>query len=56
MTATPYEQPHRPRRAGWAPFIRHYIEMVLAMAIGMVALMPVEMWAVQAAGSLAAVR
>ena len=37
--------------ASWAPFIRHYIEMVLAMAIGMVALMPLEMWAVQAAGA-----
>jgi flagellar biosynthetic protein FliP len=49
MTTTPHDQPRRPHRAGWAPFIRHYLEMVLAMAIGMVALMPLEMWAVQAA-------
>ena len=51
MITTPYDQPRRPNLAGWAPFIRHYIEMVLAMAIGMVALMPLEMWAVQAAGA-----
>jgi flagellar biosynthetic protein FliP len=51
MTTTPYDQPRRPHRAGWAPFVRHYIEMVLAMVIGMVALMPLEMWAVQAAGA-----
>jgi hypothetical protein len=51
MTTTAFGQPRRPHRAGWAPFIRHYIEMVLAMFIGMVALMPVEMWAVQAAGA-----
>jgi flagellar biosynthetic protein FliP len=51
MTTTPYDQPRRPHLAGWLPFIRHYIEMVLAMAIGMVALMPLEMWAVQAVGA-----
>jgi hypothetical protein len=51
MTATPHGQPRRPHRAGWLPFIRHYIEMVVAMAIGMVALMPLEMWAVQAVGA-----
>jgi len=51
MTTTPYGQPRRPNLAGWAPFVRHYIEMVLAMVIGMVALMPLEMWAVQAAGA-----
>ena len=51
MTTTPYDQPRRPNLAGWAPFVRHYIEMVLAMVIGMVALMPLEMWAVQAAGA-----
>jgi hypothetical protein len=50
MTTTPYDQPRRSHLAGWAPFIRHYIEMVLAMAIGMVALMPLEMSAFQAAG------
>jgi flagellar biosynthetic protein FliP len=51
MTTTPFDQPRRPHRAGWVPFIRHYIEMVLAMVIGMLALMPLEMWAVQAAGA-----
>jgi len=51
MTTTPYHRPRRPHLAGWLPFIRHYIEMVLAMAIGMVALMPLEMWAIQAAGA-----
>src|SRR5215470_17242542 len=51
MTTTPYDQPRRPHLAGWLPFIRHYIEMVLAMAFGMVALMPLEMWAVQAVGA-----
>ena len=51
MTTTPFDQPRRPHRAGWAPFVRHYIEMVLAMVIGMVALMPLQMWAVQAVGA-----
>ena len=51
MTTTPYDQPQRSHLAGWAPFVRHYIEMVLAMVIGMVALMPLEMWAVQAVGA-----
>ena len=51
MTSTPYDQPRRTHLAGWLPFIRHYIEMVLAMVIGMLALMPLEMWAVQAAGA-----
>lgn len=51
MTTTPYDQPRRPHPAGWLPFVRHYIEMVLAMAIGMVALMPLEMWAFHAAGA-----
>ena len=40
MTTTLYDEPRRPHLAGWLPFIRHYIEMVLAMAIGMVASMP----------------
>ena len=51
MTTTTYDEPRRSNLASWLPFIRHYIEMVLAMAIGMVALMPLEMWAVQAAGA-----
>ena len=51
MTTTPYDQPRRPHLAGWLPFIRHYIEMVLAMAIGMVALHPLAMFAFQAAGA-----
>jgi len=38
MTTTPYGEPRRTRLAGWLPFIRHYAEMVLAMAVGMVAL------------------
>jgi hypothetical protein len=40
MTTTQSDEPRRPHLAGWLPFIRHYIEMVLAMAIGMVASMP----------------
>ena len=51
MTATPYDQPRRRHLAGWLPFIRHYIEMLLAMAIGMVALHPLAMFAFQAAGA-----
>ena len=50
MTTTPYDQPRRSHLAGWAPFIRHYIEMVLAMAIGMIASMPLGRAAFQAAG------
>ena len=30
MTTTPYDQPRRRHLAPWLPFIRHYIEMVLA--------------------------
>ena len=51
MTAAPYHQPRRPHLAGWLPFIRHYFEMVLAMAIGMVALHPLAMFAFQAVGA-----
>jgi len=51
MTTTPYHQPRRPHLAGWLPFIRHYLEMVLAMASGMVALHPLAMFAFQAAGA-----
>jgi hypothetical protein len=51
MTATPYDQPRRSHLAGWLPFIRHYIEMVLAMAIGMVALHPLWTFAFRAAGA-----
>jgi hypothetical protein len=51
MTTTPYHRPRRPHLAGWLPFIRHYLEMVLAMAIGMVALHPLAMFAFQAAGA-----
>ena len=49
MTTTPYGEPRRTRLAGWLPFIRHYAEMVLAMAIGMVALHPLWTFALQAA-------
>jgi hypothetical protein len=31
MTTTPYDQPRRRHLAGWLPFIRHYIETVLAV-------------------------
>ena len=48
MTTAPYDQPHR---AGWASFIRHYLEMVLAMAIGMIASMPLGTLAFAAAGA-----
>ena len=51
MTSTPYDQPRRTPLAGWLPFIRHYAEMVLAMAIGMVALHPLWTFALQAAGA-----
>ena len=51
MTTTPYDRPRRRHLAGWLPFIRHYIEMVLAMAVGMFALMPLWTLAVQAAGA-----
>ena len=51
MTSTPYDQPRRPHLGSWLPFIRHYIEMVLAMAIGMVALHPLWTFAAQAAGA-----
>ena len=50
MTTSPYGEPRRTRLAGWLPFIRHYAEMVLAMAIGMVALHPLWTFALQAAG------
>jgi hypothetical protein len=51
MTTTPYDQPRRRHLAGWLPFIRHYIEMVLAMVIGMYALMPLWPVAFRAAGA-----
>jgi len=51
MTTTPYDQPRRRHLAGWLPFIRHYIEMVLAMAVGMVALHPLWTYALQAVGA-----
>jgi hypothetical protein len=51
MTTTPYDQPRRTPLAGWLPFIRHYAEMVLAMAVGMVALHPLWTFALQAAGT-----
>jgi hypothetical protein len=31
MTTIPYDQPRRRHLAGWLPFIRHYIETVLAV-------------------------
>ena len=51
MTTIPQGQPRRRNLVGWLPFIRHYIEMVLAMAIGMFALMPLWTHALQAAGA-----
>jgi flagellar biosynthetic protein FliP len=51
MTTTPYDEPRRTPLAGWLPFIRHYAEMVLAMAVGMVALHPLWTSALQAAGA-----
>ena len=36
MTIThPYDQPGRRHLAGWPPFMRHYIEMVLAMVLAL---------------------
>jgi hypothetical protein len=51
MTTIPYDQPRRRHLAGWLPFIRHYIEMVLAMVIGMYALMPLWPVAFRAVGA-----
>jgi len=51
MTTTPHDEPRRTRLAGWLPFIRHYAEMVLAMAAGMVSLHPLWTLALQAAGA-----
>jgi flagellar biosynthetic protein FliP len=51
MTTTPYDQPRRRHLAPWLPFIRHYIEMVLAMVIGMIASMPLGALAFAAAGA-----
>ena len=51
MTTSPYGEPRRTRLAGWLPFIRHYAEMVLAMAAGMFALMPLSALALRAAGA-----
>lgn len=51
MTTTTYDEPRHGNLASWLPFVRHYIEMVLAMAIGMLALMPLWTLAVQAAGA-----
>jgi hypothetical protein len=44
---------HRPaggRRPGWVHFLRHYLEMVVAMLVGMIALGPVVGWLLSAAG------
>jgi len=51
MATTPYHQPSRRHLAPWLPFIRHYFEMVLAMAIGMIASMPLGTLVFQAAGA-----
>lgn len=51
MTTTAYDQPRRRHPAGWLPFIRHYIEMVLAMTVGMFALMPLWPVAFHAVGA-----
>ena len=51
MTITLYDEPRSRHLAGWLPFIRHYIEMVLAMAVGMFALMPLWTLACQAVGA-----
>lgn len=51
MTTTPYHQPRSRYLAGWLPFIRHYIEMVLAMAIGMFGLMYLSAPALRAVGA-----
>jgi copper chaperone CopZ len=34
-------EPTRPRGGSWWPFVRHYLEMVVAMVVGMVVLGPV---------------
>ena len=51
MTTIPYDQPRRRHLAGWPPFIRHYIEMVLARVVGMYALMPLWPVAFRAVGA-----
>ena len=51
MTTTAYDEPRRRHLGGWLPFVRHYIEMVLAMAIGMFALHPLWTFAFRAAGA-----
>ena len=51
MTTTTYDQPRRRHLASWLPFIRHYVEMVLAMVVGMYALMPLSTYILQAAGA-----
>jgi hypothetical protein len=51
MTTITYDQPRRRPLAGWLPFIRHYIEMVLAMGIGMFALMTLTTYVLQAVGA-----
>ncbi len=51
MTTITYDQPRRRPMAGWLPFIRHYIEMVLAMGIGMFALMALTTYVLQAVGA-----
>jgi hypothetical protein len=51
MTTITYDQPRRRHLAGWLPFIRHYIEMVLAMGIGMFALMTLTTYVLQAVGA-----
>jgi hypothetical protein len=51
MTTTPYDQRRRVHLASWLPFIRHYIEMMLTMAVGMFALMPLRPIALHAVGA-----
>jgi hypothetical protein len=51
MTTIPCDQPRRRQLAGWLPFMRHYIEMVLAMVVGMSALMPLWPVAFRAVGA-----
>jgi hypothetical protein len=36
------------RRASWGPLVRHFVEMVVAMAVGMVALQPLWQLALRA--------
>jgi hypothetical protein len=38
------------RRRPWVQFLRHYLEMVVAMLVGMIALGPVVGWLLSAAG------